>query len=149
MKSTMTFLVVFSLAFISGTKKTSSPTASPLDGEWELVWSKVNGKINTIAKPNQFKMFHNGFFSLIMKDSTGNWTMAAAGTFETRGNVHKEIFRYCSQSNLMGYTAWQEFEIRGDTLYNRLFTKVVDPTGKDVSDAWTKDLEEKRVRARR
>jgi hypothetical protein len=38
--------------------------------------------------------------------------------------------------------------LRSDTLYNKLFKKVVDASGKEVKD-WPSDLEEKRVRAKR
>ena len=83
-----------------------------------------------------------------MQDSAGNWNIAGAGTFETKGNTYKETFKYIGQPDLVGYSNWQEFELRGDTLYKKLFTKVTDASGKEVND-WPKDIEEKRVRAKR
>ena len=53
-----------------------------------------------------------------------------------------------SDQNLVGFSNWQEFELRGDTLYKKLFKKVTDASGKEVYD-WPKDIEEKRVRAKR
>ena len=148
MRNTIFFLAVVVVLFISGTNKPSDVKTSPIDGEWELVWSKSNGEVKSPGKPMQFKMFHNGFFALIMEDSAGNWTIAGAGTFETQGNTYKETFTYVSMPELVGYTNWQEFELKGDTLYKKLFKKVVDASGKEVKD-WPSDLEEKRVRAKR
>lgn len=87
MRITHFFVVAIMLLLISGNSRPSAAIASPIDGEWELVWSKSNGQVNSPANPMQFKMFHNGFFSLIMQDSAGKWTIAGAGTFETIGNT--------------------------------------------------------------
>jgi hypothetical protein len=148
MRNALFLFAAVTLIFISGTNRPGSMKSSPIDGEWELVWSKSDGKVNSPGKPIQFKMFHNGFFSLIMQDSAGNWTIAGAGTFETTGNTYKETFLYVSDQNLVGFSNWQEFELRGDTLYKKLFKKVTDASGKEVYD-WPKDIEEKRVRAKR
>ena len=148
MRNTIVFLAALMVIFISGTNRPNAVITSPIDGEWELVWSKSNGKVNSPGKPTQFKMFHNGFFSLIMQDSAGNWNIAGAGTFETKGNTYNEKFNYVSVPELVGYTNWQEFELKGDTLYMKLFKKVTDASGKEVND-WPKDIEEKRVRAKR
>ena len=83
MRNTIFFLAVVVVLFISGTNGPGNVKTSPIDGEWELVWSKSNGEVKSSGKPMQFKMFHNGFFALIMEDSAGNWTIAGAGTFET------------------------------------------------------------------
>jgi hypothetical protein len=148
MRKTLYLLAAFSLLFISGTNLSGPALTSPIDGEWELVWSKVNGQVTSTGKPLQFKMFHNGFFCLIMQDSAGNWTSAGAGPFEITGNIYKETFKYVSRPDILGYSNWQEFELKGDTLYNRMFTKVTDASGKEHM-GWSKDREEKRVRAKR
>ncbi len=148
MRNTLFILAALTLLFISGINRPGTVKTSPIDGEWELVWSKSNGKVNSPGKPIQFKMFHNGFFSLIMQDSAGNWNIAGAGTFETNGNTYKETFNYVSMPELTGYSNWQEFELKGDTLYKKLFKKVTDASGKEVTD-WASDIEEKRVRAKR
>jgi len=148
MRNNLFLLAALMLVFISGTNRPGTAITSPIDGEWELVWSKSNGKVNSPGKPIQFKMFHNGFFSLIMQDSAGNWNIAGAGTFETKGNTYKETFNYVTAADLVGYSNWQEFEIKGDTLYMKLFKKVTDASGKEIND-WPKDIEEKRVRAKR
>jgi hypothetical protein len=148
MRSSLLFLALFVIVFISSTSKHSPVKTSPIDGEWELVWSKQDGKVQSPGKPTQFKMFNNGFFSLIMQDSAGNWSIAGAGTFEISGNTYKETFKYVSMPELVGYTNWQEYELRGDTLYKKLFKRVTDAAGKEVT-TWTRDIEEKRVRAKR
>jgi hypothetical protein len=148
MRNTLFLLSALMVIFISGTSKPGTVAASPIDGEWELVWSKSDGKVNSPGKPTQFKMFHNGFFSLIMQDSAGSWNIAGAGTFDITGNTYKETFNYVSMPDLVGYSNWQEYELKGDTLYFKLFKKVTDASGKEVTD-WPKDIEEKRVRAKR
>jgi hypothetical protein len=147
MRNNLFVLAALMVIFISGTINRAPVKTSPIDGEWELVWSKNNGKVNSPDKPIQFKMFHNGFFSLIMQDSAGKWNIAAAGTFETKGNTYKETFKYIGLPEYTGYSNWQEFELRGDTLYKKLFKKVMDASGNEVND-WPKDIEEKRVRAK-
>lgn len=147
MRNTLFLLAVCIVIFISATNNSGKVKTSPIDGEWELVWSKSNGIVNSTGKPIQFKMFHNGFFSLIMQDSSGKWSIAGAGTFETKGNTYKETFVYLTLPELVGYSNWQEFELRGDTLYKKLFTKVTDASGKEVT-GWPNDIEEKRVRAK-
>ena len=128
---------------------TINASTSPIDGSWELVWSNQGGNIKAPGKPIQFKMFHDGFFSLIMQDSAGNWNIAGAGTFETNGNTYKETFKYVTVPEYVGLSNSQEFELKGDTLYFRLFKKVENAKGEDISKQFPTNLEEKRVRALR
>lgn len=125
--------------------QTSKPN---IEGAWELIWSKTNGKVDNLQKPLQLKLFSDGFFCLIMQDSTGKWTQAGGGTYETDGRTYKETFRYCTFPDWVGTTDWQEYELRGDTLYKKLFTKIVTAKGEDITAQYPK-IEEKRVRARR
>jgi hypothetical protein len=48
----------------------------------------------------------------------------------------------------VGATDWQEFEMRGDTLVFKLFSKVIDADGKDITNQWPK-IVEKRVKAKK
>ena len=48
----------------------SASSVSPIEGAWETI--SADGKIT------QFKMFNDGFFSLIMQDSLGKWSISAA-----------------------------------------------------------------------
>lgn len=124
---------------------------SDIEGAWELVWSKTNGKVDNLQKPLQLKLFVDGYFCLIMKDSTGKWSLASGGTYETDGNVYKETHLYPKQpewAEWVGTTDWQEYELRGDTLYKKLFTKIVTSKGEDITAQYPR-IEEKRVRARK
>jgi hypothetical protein len=112
---------------------------SPIEGAWEVV--SPNGKIT------QFKMFHDGYFSLIMQDSLGKWSVSGAGTYSLDKNTYKETFRYCSVPEFVGATDWQEYELKGDTLYFKGFTKVTYADGSDKTSQFGK-FSEKRVRAK-
>lgn len=49
-----------------------SSLTAPIDGSWELVCDSVGGKPREDGKISQFKMLHDGFFSLIMQDLLAN-----------------------------------------------------------------------------
>lgn len=125
----------------------TSPTAA-IDGSWELVWENVGGKVRDNGKSSQFKMFHNGFFSLISQDSLGNWAWAGAGTCSLDGNTYQESFTHSTVPEYVGASDWQEYELKGDTLISRGFKKVIFANGEDKTNSFP-PFEEKRVRARR
>lgn len=129
-------------------QETTARSRSDIEGAWELVWSKTNGKADNLQKSLQLKLFCDGFFCLIMQDSTGKWNQAGGGTYETDGKTYKETFRYCIFPGWAGTTDWQEYELRGDTLYKKLFTKIVTSKGEDITAQYPK-IEEKRVRAKK
>jgi hypothetical protein len=115
----------------------STSSASPIEGGWETV--SADGKIT------QFKMWHEGFFSLIMQDSSGKWSVAGAGSYSIDGNTYKETFHYCSIPEYVGASDWQTYELKGDTLYFKGFDKVMYADGSDKTSQFDK-FEEKRVR---
>lgn len=125
----------------------STSSATSIDGAWELIWESVGGVERNNGKTSQFKMFHDGFFSLIAFDSSGKWSWDGAGTYSLDGNVYKETFRYSSVPEYIDASDWQEYELKGDTLITKGFTKVVFADGKDKTSAYPKFIE-KRVRAR-
>lgn len=114
-------------------------SVSPIEGTWETV--SADGKIT------QMKMFNDGFFSFIMQDSSGKWSVSGAGTYTLDGNTYKETFRYSSIPEYVGATDWQQYEAKGDTLYFKGFTKVTYSDGSDKTNQFGK-FEEKRVRAK-
>jgi hypothetical protein len=116
---------------------------SSLDGAWELVWAKYNDTLADVSKAPLFKMFHDGIFSLIARDSSGKITFAGYGNYEVNGNVYKETFTYHNTAEYVGGMDWQKYELKGDTLYFRGFDKVVIG-GKEEKDF--PKIEEKRVR---
>jgi len=127
--------IAFSVFIYPNEKK---PTTS-IDGSWIMV-------PGSDGKTTQFKMFHDGFFSLLMKDKNDKW-IGAAGTYSIDGNVYKETFDYSTVPEYVGVTDWQEFEIVRDTLFFRGFKKVVYPDGSDKTNNFDK-FYEKRIRAK-
>lgn len=122
---------------------------SDIEGAWELVWSKSNGKIDNPGQPMQLKIFCDGFFCYLMQNtSTGKWDEAGGGTYETDGKTYKEIHRYNANPEYVGFTDWEEYKIEADTLYMTLFTKALNGKGVDVTSQWPR-MEEKRVRAKK
>jgi hypothetical protein len=120
-------------------------TSSGIEGEWNLVSDNLKGNVSD-NEVKQFKMFHNGFFSLMMQDSAGKW-IGAAGTYTLDGNRYKETFTYCTVPEYVGATDWQEYELKDDTLYFKGFSKLTFADGKDMTAAFPA-FEEKRIRAK-
>ena len=120
-------------------KSISTISASPLEGAWETI--SPDGKVR------EFKMYHDGFFSFLQHDSSGTQTSAGAGIYTVDGNSYKETFRFSNSPAIVGASDWQTFELKGDTLYFKGFSKVVSADGKDVTDKFRK-FELKRVRAK-
>ena len=118
---------------------TSTPSASPIEGAWKTV--SADGKIT------EFKMWHDGFFSFLMQDSTGKWSTAGAGNYSVDGNTYKETFQFSNVPEYVGASDWQTYELKGDTLYFKGFDKVLFPDGSDKTAQFGK-FEEKRVRAK-
>jgi hypothetical protein len=124
----------------------SKISASPIDGAWEIVWAKYDGKLQNPANSSQFKMFSNGIFSIIIKGSSGKLHGAGYGRYELDGKVYKETFIYSDTLRYTPVTDWQEYELKGDTLYMQRFTKVMI-NSKDETASFPK-LYEKRVRVK-
>lgn len=126
----------------------SQAIISPIEGNWILVSNEVNGRVVTPKRsPQQVKMFQDGYFSFVMYDSVGGFYLAGAGPYELDGNMYKETFQFCSDTIYNGAKDWQQWELKGDTLYFYAFKKVELANGKDITDEVGRDkLVEKRVR---
>jgi len=144
----VTFLFIFTTAIESCNHdeknaerliKTAS-SIPPIEGAWETV--------SADGKTTEFKIFHEGFFSLMRQDSLGKWSTSGAGSYSLEGKTYKETFRYCSIPEYVGATDWQEYELKGDTLYSRGFSKVIYADGSDRTNQFGQKFEEKRVRAK-
>ncbi|CAN5350898.1 hypothetical protein BH23BAC1_BH23BAC1_08710 [soil metagenome] len=130
--------------------KTANDLNSALEGNWELVVNEINGKKLNPRKNQQFKMFHDGYFSFVMYDESGNFSLAGAGPYEINGNTYIETHKYSSDPKFIGAKDWQKWEMKGDTLIFYGFEKVILADGIDV----TKDMGglhfvEKRVRVKK
>ena len=123
---------------------------SPIEGNWELVSNEVSGKKIIPKRPEQFKIFNEGYFCFIMYDSLGNFYKAGAGPYEVNGNMYKETVNYYSDTKFIGTSDWQQWEMKGDTLIFYGFKKVTMADGSDVTDALGRDnFIEKRVRVKK
>jgi hypothetical protein len=123
---------------------------SPLEGSWVTVSFEQNGKISHPKRvPQQFKMFHDGFFSLVMYDDDGKFYLAGAGPYEITGDTYKETFPFHSDTAYIGFKNWQKWELKGDTLIFYGFEKAEKPDGSDVTKEWNSNGKfiEKRIRA--
>lgn len=123
---------------------TADTASASIDGAWKLVWSKYNGEVANPVDNRQFKMFHDGVFSLIATDSSGKISFAGYGKFELDAHTYHETFLYNNNPNYVGAIDWQEYELNDDTLYMKGFIKVLID-GKDSTANFPK-FEEKRVR---
>lgn len=144
-------LAACSTSDTSSDQVTDSTTHSPIEGAWELVENRVDGNVVPPVRSEQFKVFHDGFFSFIMYEPDGRFHGAGAGTYRLDGNRYTEAFRYYSDTTWVGYADQQTWALRGDTLIFEGFKKVYDRTGKLMPAAtWGGDkFVEKRVRAKR
>ena len=107
---------------------------------------KYNDTVRVINKWAEFKHFSNGFFSMIAMDPSGKLSFCGYGKFELDSNVYKETVIYHDNPEYIGGMDWQEWELKGDTLYFKGFNKVI-VGGKDVTADFGK-IEQKRVRAK-
>lgn len=122
-----------------------------IDGAWEVVESVVDGQLFRPYRPQQLKIFHDGFFSFTHYNSDGSFNGSGSGTYTLNGNQYQEIFRYYSDTIWVGFADLQTWELRGDTLIFAGFKKVLDRSGREMPAAtWGGDkFVEKRVRAKR
>ena len=96
-------------------------------------------------------MFHDGYFSFIMYDTSGKFSIAGAGPYEINGNMYKETVGYCSwDTSYLNSKDWQKWEMKADTLIFYGFEKAEMADGKDVTKEWNANGKfiEKRVRVK-
>ena len=86
---------------ITGTQASVNNEKSfAIEGNWETISIEVNGTQTTPQRfPQQFKMFHDSFYSLVMYDESGKFYLACAGPYELDGNMYTETFAYHSDTN--------------------------------------------------
>ncbi len=141
-------LLGLSAFFWSSPNEREKPT--PIDGAWELVWGKYGDNVLDSGEPFQFKLFSDGYFSVIMQDENGNWTRAGAGKYELAGNVYKETFLYNSVPEYTGAYAEWNYAFEDGKLIMTGPIKVLDAAGNDASAAMggLGHMREVRVRAK-
>jgi hypothetical protein len=155
----ITVVVITGLIACTSKQNSSKPDEStekkisPIEGNWITVSFEQNGKITHPKRvPQEFKMFHDGYFSFIMYDTSGKFSIAGAGPYEINGNMYKETVGYCSwDTSYLNSKDWQKWEMKGDTLIFYGFEKAEMPDGKDVTSDWNAGgrFIEKRVRVKK
>jgi len=97
----------------------------------------------------EFKIFNDGFFAVMMQDMPGRWDHGGAGMYELNGTTLRQRMKYDTDSSYNNWEFWQTVYISNDTLYTKLFNKVLNAKGEDVSNRWPTTIEEKYVRAKK
>ena len=121
-------------------KASNKASLSVLNGAWDAVWKGADG-----TQLREHCLYYNGFVTNIGQDSTGAWKDIHSGTYEISGNMYKQKILYSSFPDRIGIIHWQEFKIKGDTLYLTFFKKLIDANGKDVTSQM-QPIENKYVR---
>ena len=119
-----------------------SQKKSPFDGNWIKV--EVDGKKLSPEKQT-FKSFHNGYFTVFIKNDDGTFKSAWAGPFRIEGNKYFETYKFGSNSKWIGWTGEQEWQMKGDTLIAKGWGKIYDPNGKESPETKWGNFVEKRV----
>jgi hypothetical protein len=128
----------------SKNKSANHSSISLLNGAWQTTGQGTDGN----APVRGYCVMHDGFFTVIGKDSTGAWNETDAGTYDISGNLYKIKILYDSHPERIGVTHWMEFKLEKDTLYLNFFKKLINPKGEDVTGQMQR-FEEKYVRAKK
>jgi hypothetical protein len=88
-----------------------------------------------------FSVMHDGYFNVVGQDSTGKWNNVHAGTY-TVNNDNTITFKvlYSSYPDHIGSLNTAEYTMSGETVKMRHFKKLIDATGKDITDQMPKDV---------
>lgn len=124
-------------------KPVKHSSLSVLNGAWISVPS-----VNAEDRSMEHSLYFDGFVTNIIRDSSGTWKDLYSGTYEIDGNLYKQKLLYSTISDRMGVTHWQEFKIKGDTLYLTYFKKLIDASGRDITSEY-KPFLNKYVRIKR
>jgi hypothetical protein len=141
------FLVNQAVAQTSKSKTGINADATALNGAWQRVYY-YNGKTATTGEPKEIVVVHDGFFSSVGQDSSGRWNNTHVGTFETDGNIMKNILLYSSHPERVGSTNWVEYELKGDTLIMNWSKKLITAQGQDITAQMPKTVS-KFIRAKK
>jgi len=105
-----------------------------------------NGAWRTVDNKG-FSVMHDGYFNAVGQDSSGKWNSMHAGTYTVNGdNTITFKILYSSYPEHVGALNTAEYTIKGDTVKMRHFKKLIDATGKDITDQMPKDAWETSVR---
>lgn len=74
--------------------------------------------------------------------------MAQQEYYRLNGNALQQIVKYDTDTSFINWQFWQSVELKKDTLYTKVFYKVINPKGEDVSRQWGDSVREKWIRAK-
>ena len=138
--STKTFLFAATLLFFFSainpkTAQSQKKTAAIFNGAWRTVDNKG------------FTVMHDGYFNAVGQDSTGKWDAVHAGTYtvDSDSTITFKVL-YSSYPDHIGAANTAVYSITGDNMKMRHFKKLVDATGKDITDQMPKDAWETSTR---
>ena len=93
----------------------AASSSDSIDGNWILVVNEEYGKkVIPYRHPSQIKTFRDGYFTLFMYDSAGQFKYAGAGPFSLDGDRYFETFEYASVPGNVGASDWQRWKLVGD-----------------------------------
>ena len=142
--STKAFLFAATLLFFF-TASTQTALSQKTSGSQNAA-AFFNGAFRTDDNKG-FSVMHNGYFNSVGQDSTGKWNSVHAGTY-TVNNDNTITFKvlYSSFPDHIGASNTAEYTITGETVKMRHFKKLIDATGKDITDQMPKDVWETSTR---
>ena len=138
--STKTFLSAATLFFFFSainpqTAQSQKKGAAIFNGAWRTIDNKG------------FSVMHDGYFNSVGQDSTGKWNEVHAGTYtvDSDSTITFKVL-YSSYPDHIGAANTAVYSITGDNVKMRHFKKLVDATGKDITDQMPKDAWETSTR---
>lgn len=138
--NTKTFLSVATLLFFftainPQTAQSQKKSAAIFNGAWQSMDNKG------------FSVMHDGYFNAVGQDSTGKWDAVHAGTYtvDSDSTITFKVL-YSSYPDHIGSANTAAYYITGETVKMRHFKKLVDATGKDITDQMPKDVWETSTR---
>jgi hypothetical protein len=133
--STKSFFLGAALLFFFTVSNAQKAGSALFNGAWRSVDNKG------------FAVMHDGYFNSVGQDSAGKWNSVHAGTY-TVNSDNTITFKvvYSSYPEHIGSLNTAEYTMKGDTVKMRHFKKLIDATGKDITDQMPKDAWETSVR---
>jgi hypothetical protein len=133
--NTKSFLLGAAFLFFFTVSNAQKANPALFNGAWRSVDNKG------------FSVMHDGYFNAVGQDSTGKWSDIHAGTYTVNSdNTITFKVLYSSYPDHIGALNTAEYTMKGDTVKMRHFKKLIDATGKDITDQMPKDAWETAVR---
>ena len=133
--NTKLFLLGAALLCLFTVSNAQKASSALFNGAWRSVDNKG------------FSVMHDGYFNAVGQDSSGKWNDVHAGTYTVNSdNTITFKIVYSSYADHIGALNTAEYTMKGDTVKMRHFKKLIDATGKDITDQMPKNAWETSVR---